>query len=173
MKILALDISGKATGWAVGDATAPPRTGIIKARGDSRGRTGLALMAALRDVLVTERPGLVVYEAPLLMANRAAAAATAHMLIGLAMCAEVACAARDVKCESVSIQTWRKEFLGTGRPDDPKAASIAMCQSLGWEVQGDDNRADACGVWAWGHIHRGEQKAVMKLLAAGGIMVRR
>lgn len=170
--ILALDLSKAGTGWAAGDATSPPRSGVQRMAGETRGAVGLSTSRWLAERLDAEKPTLVVYEEPLFAAHAKASAAAARMLIGMAMVVETVCAGRKVATRSVAIPTWRKAFLGKGNLPDAKVQAVRMCQSLGWTVDADHNRAEACGVWAWAHIHHGDAKGVLRLLSRGGLFVR-
>lgn len=163
MKILALDVSSARTGAAVGDATAPPRTFSRKFDG-GRGKVGAEFARWLRDLMMLENPDLVAFEAPLI-AGRQNNAATARMLIGLALSVETACYIKSTHCIEANIQAWRKVFLGTGRPDDPKRAALEMCKSIGLDVGGEHDRADAVGVWSWAHFNHGNRRGVMNMLS--------
>lgn len=169
MRILALDISSAATGFALGDGTGPPVTGRAAFGGRGRGAAGAAFAKWLRDLLLVERPGLVVAEAALFTAGPRAGVEVARMLLGLSFMAEVVCEMQAVRHLDVPVQSWRKAFLGHGRPQNPKRAAIAMCTGLGWDVGGDDNRADAAGVWCWAHLHHGNSRAMHKLLSASSV----
>ena len=85
--------------------------------------------------------------------------------MGLAFQTEVICESVGIDYRTVAISTWRKMFLGHGRPKDPKPLAIKTCQTLGWKIDGDDNRADACGVWAHAHFNHGNRKGIMRQLS--------
>jgi len=165
MKILALDISKKATGVAIGDGEGPPRTFSQGFKGDRAGAVGAAYAKWLRTLLVEERPALVAFEKPLMLSGPRAGAAVMRILTGLGFTTEVVCEVAGVRYEDVAVMTWRKLFLGHGRPADPKLAAINACQGHGWDVGEDDNQADACGVWAWAHFHHGNRKGIISQLS--------
>ena len=155
VRLLALDISKAGTGVALGDATEPPRSFVQGFNGVSRGHVGAHYAKWLRDLLVVEKPGVVVFEAPLMRAAAKGSTDAMRMLIGLAFQTEVMCAiglkSISIPAYEAHVTTWRKHFLGHGFPHDPKQAALNMCAQLGWETEGSHDRADACGVWAWGH----------------------
>lgn len=164
MRILALDISKRGTGMAVGDGSRPPHTALLRFPGIYFGQTGASYSRWLNDQIAVDRPDLIAYEAALIT-GAAGAAETRYTLIGLAMLTETIAELRGIRLVRANIQTWRKLFLGTGRPKDPKTAALAMCAGLCWDVQGDHNRAEACGVWAWAHHEHGNRRAVRDLLS--------
>ncbi len=169
MKILALDISKKATGVAIGDGDGPPRTLTQGFNADRPGAVGLAYAKWLRALLVEERPALVALEAALVLHGPRAGTAIMLLLQGLAYTTTVVCEGVGVPYETVAIMTWRKMFLGHGRPDNPKRAAIDACYKLHWDVEGDDNQADACGVWAFAHFTWGDRKAIQRQLSASAV----
>ena len=162
MKILALDVSKKATGVATGDGDGPPRSFSHGFTAERPGAVGLAYAKWLRTVLVDVKPALVVFEAPLILTGPRAGTVVMRILMGLAFTTEVVCESVEIPYRPVAISSWRKMFLGTGRPENPKLAAIKACQMHGWEVEGDDNRADACGIWAWAHFNHGNSKGIMR-----------
>lgn len=166
MKILALDISKSSTGGAIGDGSGPPRTFRGSFSGaPTRGHVGEAFREWLSDLVVIEKPDLLVFEAPLVNFGGARSPEVPRLMLGLSMVTEMICARRSIRCEQVMVQSWRKSFCGTGRPHNPKVATMAMCRSLGWEIGGSDDRADAAGVWAHAHITWGNRRGVVKMLS--------
>lgn len=107
----------------------------------------------LSELIRLHQVDLVAYEAPLPAgaARKHEQTGTSELLHGLAHCVEAITACWQVRCVSIHQQTWRKHFLGTARPDDPKGDCKRLCRTLGWWEAGDwdDNTADAAGVWAW------------------------
>ncbi len=162
MKILALDISKKATGVAIGDGEGPPRTFSQGFKGERPCAVGAAYAKWLRTLLVEERPALVAFEKPLILSGPRAGTAVMVILTGLAFATGMVCEIAGIRYHDVAISTWRKLFLGTGRPKNPKLDAINACQALGWDVGDDDNQADACGVWFWAHWHHGNGKGMIR-----------
>ena len=135
----------------------PPLTASVRFDVSSRGAVGAAYLGWLRDRLLASRPDLVAYEAPIMSARAKGSTDTLMILTGLAFLTETICDMKGVPVISVAAPTWRKAFLGEGFPDDPKARAVAMCRSLGWRVQTEDE-ADACGVWTWAHLLYGDAR---------------
>jgi len=71
---------------------------------------------------------------------------TYQRLHGLRAIAQKVCARREITVDAIHQSTWRKAFLGTGRPaGDTKVAALERCRVLGWDVKSKD-AAEACGV---------------------------
>lgn len=167
MKVMGLDISKASTGVAIGDASGPPR--VLRARftGSTHGQIGWSFLKWLRELCIVEAPDLICAEAAFVAAHNDLY--TSKLMLGMDMTAQIIAAMRGVEYQPVAVQTWRKAFLGNGRPDNPKRAAIRMCTQLGWDVDGSHDKADACGVWAWGHLYHGDQQAMRRLLSVGSI----
>ncbi|MEM7211962.1 MAG: hypothetical protein AAF479_08720 [Pseudomonadota bacterium] len=163
MKILALDISPRSTGVAIGDASGPPRNFRASFTGGSVGMMGHNFRTWFREALILEKPDFVCIEAAFV--GKTDDAYTQTLMLGFNFTAQTVAAGRNITCETVAVQTWRKAFLGHGRPKDPKQICIKQCAQLGWEVDGNHDRAEACGIWAWAHIYRGNRLAITKLLS--------
>ncbi len=168
-RILALDLSKRSTGWAEGYGAQAPTTGTVGFDGRTRGHDGGEFQSWLRDKLINYRPHLVVYEAPLFSARAKGSTNTLMVLMGLSYVTEIVCSGRGLVYFSVAVSTWRKAFLGHGFPDDPKAATMNMCQALGWSPQNHDE-ADACGVWAWAHLNHGDHADMLGQLSRAKVM---
>ncbi len=123
----------------------------------------------LRDLLIIEKPALVIYEAPLLRAAAKGSAEAMRLLIGLAFQTEVICAIRGITSHECHVASWRKAFLGHGYPHDPKQAALNMCGLLGWDTGGSHDRADAIGCWVWGHYTHGDRRAIQRALSASSM----
>ena len=171
-RIAAFDISKRSTGVACGDADGPPRSWVAHFDKPTAGGVGAAFSRFAQGVIKDNDAEVIVYEQALLVADRNASASTTRLLVGMTFALETVAHVAGVPIYAVAQQTWRKVFLGHGRPQNPKETCIRMCASLGWSVDHDDNRADACGVWAWGQHEHGDRKGLMRLLSKGGIMVR-
>lgn len=168
-RILALDISGASTGVAIGPGAEPPRNFAVSFVGATRGHVGANFAKWLRELLILEKPDLVAFEAPLVMATGSASMDSVRLLTGLAFQAEVICATRDVPCHAVQVQSWRKVFLGHGRPKDAKRAALAMCELLGWDVGGSHDRAEAVGVWTYAHFTYGDRREIQRALSGSAV----
>ena len=68
-----------------------------------------------------------------------------YMLEGMAL---AMCNRLNIPVMFVHQATWRKEFLGTGRPTDAKKEAVKMCQRLGIAVSSVD-AAESVGVCFW------------------------
>jgi hypothetical protein len=68
-----------------------------------------------------------------------------HMLEGIAC---TVCSRLNIPTVFVNQGTWRKAFLGNGRPKDAKREAKAMCDKLGIECSSLD-AAEAVGVCWW------------------------
>lgn len=74
--------------------------------------------------------------------------ATIHRLNGLAATAAKVCARLNIPAEYIDQTTWRKDFLGNGRPgDSAKCKQLAMktCKAMGITVPNADS-AEAVGI---------------------------
>jgi hypothetical protein len=119
----------------------------------------VALENELGDAIVAHRPRLVLTEAPLEKQQTAA-----RLMIGLANVVLMVCYRFDVRCREQSVNTMRRQILGTASfaDRDPatgkringsmnaKRAVLAWCHSQGWLDVTDDNEADARLCWAFG-----------------------
>ncbi len=159
MKLLALDLSKNATGWAVDgiESICPPRLGTWRPpKGRSIGHCGLAFQNWLYSSICEWGVDHLVYESP--MVGRAPRPGkksivmneeTTIVLVGMAFACEVIAASRSMPTSRVAISTWRKLFLGHGRPNDPKELAMECCRRLGWDAPSQD-AAEAAGIWVWG-----------------------
>lgn len=163
--LMGLDLSQHGCGIAYGDGSEPPISSVVDFGDLPRGRLFHKATVYLSDLVVMIRPRLICYEAPLLNTNRPNKAEVPFRLIGLAAIAESVAARYDLACHKVTPQEWRKDFLGRGYPSDPKKAALGFCAALGWDTGGDHNRADAFGVWAWGHLNHGYRAGMHTLLS--------
>lgn len=169
MQILALDLSFKATGVAYGAADAPPHSLTIEAAGGARARSAARLWSALRDHLVAHPAELIVMESPLVTSNRGSAATT-RIQCGIAMLVEACGELRGIPVREVAVSSWRKMFLGTGRPARPKEEAEAMCRLLGWNYGDSHDRAEAMGIWAWAQFTYGDRAAIVRLLSNASML---
>lgn len=166
-KIIGLDISKNSTGVAIGDGTGPPRVLRARFQGSTHGQIGEAFMRWLRELCVVESPGMICAEAAFV--GRTDNLYESKLMLGLDFTAQTVASMRRIEYQAVAVQTWRKAFLGHGRPENPKRAAILMCKTIGWDVDGSHDKADACGVWAWGHLYHGNTKGIHKMLSTGSV----
>lgn len=151
--IAAFDVNTKHVGVAVGG---PAHAGPFLYTWDLFGcsseddlvRSAASLYATVSQYCRTVwHPRFVYYEAPF---NPFASGQTSNQATsGLRSLATVAAAAAvnaNAVARPAHVQSWRKVFLGHGRPPNPKEATMARCFELGWEPKNDDE-ADAAGVW--------------------------
>jgi len=91
----------------------------------------------------------------------------AKLMMGMGVLAETICYGRQIDFMSIAPQTWRKLFLANGglKGQEAKRQCIQMCAQLGWNVEGNHDRAEACGVWAAAHLKWGNAKAIRQLLS--------
>lgn len=168
-RVLALDISGASTGVAIGHGAEAPRSFAVSFDGATRGHVGAGFAKWLRDLMIVEQPDLVVFEAPLRQSDENTSIDSVRLLTGLSFTTETICAMRGVKSYEAHVQSWRKVFLGHGRPANPKKAALAMCQMLGWDAGGSHDRADALGVWCWAHFNYGDRQEMQRALSGSAV----
>jgi hypothetical protein len=153
MRIGALDVSKSKTGWAVdGVDEGLPVHGVWEGA-DRRPNdlAGFLYMEWLSRWIKEHRPDRIIVEAPLVGGQRHGIKQKMEItypLIGLAWSTQAVARGYKIMNETVSVQTVRQHFLGTGYPADPKNAVLQRCRLLGWEPE-DDNAGDALAMWAW------------------------
>ncbi len=74
-----------------------------------------------------------------------ASLAAIFRIYGLEMVAVTTCQRLNIPAVFIGQGTWRKSFLGTGKPREAKKEAMAMCKRLGIECSSMD-AAEACGV---------------------------
>lgn len=181
MKVLALDLSKTSCGYAVGDGDTPPRLGSSRFVGETPPLLLSAFQRWLTSLVRSTGATMIVNETTLKFSGRETTnqrgqkkflgGSTASLVLMLRLEAVVLSTAglQFLPHREVAPQTWRKDFLGHGRPSDPKAAALAMCETLGWETAGIHDRADAAGIWAWAHLHYGNASGVHRLLSESAV----
>lgn len=145
---LALDLNTK-TGWAAGFVGQPkPRSwGVWDLAGPwPVAGKGAALADFLSDAITFWKPGLVIFEAPLI-AGKQSSHQTAYTTMGLAFMAEVVCFRRNIRVLQANVQTVRSRVLGQGRGMS-KQEIIAWVRRRDIDVT-DDNAADAIVLWLY------------------------
>lgn len=149
LPLVALDVSPKAVGVfgpsLCGFTWRPPSRDLPV------GYTGFAFQKFLYRFAEENGVEMYVYEAPhvggsgggIIMNEN-----TTIALIGMAFSVEVIGASLRIPVKRGHVGTWRKHFLGHGRPENPKQAALDRCRLLGWKVDGVD-AAEAAGLFAW------------------------
>ena len=183
MNILALDISAARTGLAFGDGSGPPVLRSHSFSADVPGETLWMYQRWLSTRLNEYQPDAVIMEAANMAMNAGSSADRARMAVELSGCTRAVVYGRTkMRTHDVMDSSWRKAFLGRGRfakEQDPetgqkisgakvaKREALALCKRLKWECLGEDDRADAAGVWFFAHktIPGGNAKGVSDMLA--------
>lgn len=135
------------------------------------------------------RPGLVVFEAPFIPmgparpGRRPMNMTTLRRLIGLTETIAAVCWELRIECREATVLEIARFFVGTQRfpgatADErrraKKACTIEMCGAFGWDVQGNDDAADALALWSMAecqvdpraHSQRGGEGALFLRAAA-------
>lgn len=153
MRVLALDISQRATGFAVDRSdNRPPLTGTwgVPARCANHGEVGFEFMKWLRPMVAVNEVELLAFEAPMVPSGGswgvATNAETIQTLIGLCWAAQIVAAEKVIRDVGARPQTVRKHFCGSGHAKKPDVQ--ARCRLLGWPFKTPDE-ADALALWSW------------------------
>lgn len=155
MSILALDVSGKMTGWAFGLPTEKPISGFEpwKREGDTEDdifRTGMIWLHRQMAVL---NPAIVAIEAPIKTSGGGFTnSASQAMLLGLqGVLRGVVKSKLPGRAHLIASSTARKTFIGKGGNfgGDPKTLVQAEVVRRGWLSIGDaqPDRCDALALW--------------------------
>lgn len=172
MKILALDPAEYKLGWALGDAGAKPKVGVLKLRDkderteEASGRFALWLHGQLSgvDLLVVE------HFLPSGALKGATTADTREGAIGLAYAARAVAAIHGVPYRSPYPNQIRSHFIKRvtmGSPGETKRAVIKMAQMLDYIPKDcfDDNIADACALFDFASSHFASKAAAFAFTA--------
>lgn len=153
--IFALDL-GSRCGFAAGHPGDEVRSGAVRLKeADETGAiAGSNLICFLQEQWSTERPALVVKEAPLHLEGfrkRANSNVAVRLTLGLHFIVESMAMRFGVRWEEVHPARVRKHFIGIGRMGEraeTKAAVVHRCQVLGLLPRSstDDDRADALAI---------------------------
>lgn len=152
MKVLALDISKRSTGWAVDGEDGRPRAGCYRGASEHLpGKAGAVFSEWLCSMIDAHKPDLIAVEAAAFGASGSGdfrmSKEISKLLIGLAFLAETVAASYQLRYSEYAVQTVRAHFVGAGRPKNPKKAVRDRCNLLGWETRNDDE-GDALALWA-------------------------
>jgi len=182
--IFAFDLATK-TGFAIGRDGEKLHSGtwVLKSPEDEAERAFGNLTCKIRDAISFHGvPDFLIYEAPIspgalrqeavsfdadgtvasVKKVRRTNAVTTYLLVGLAAVAAGVPCAWGVRPRKAHVGSVRKSFLGTGYPDDPKAAVVRQCRLLGHSPK-DDNEADAIALW----YHQSGQTELLRRMSAG------
>lgn len=158
--ILTIDGSTTCTGFAFGGRNdRAPRGGVWKLPGADEQVFDRTLSLAYDSTLLlaqTIKAVEVCIEAPINNVASGGNAHTAMALIQLTGAFRAAAYRANCRVRLIAVSTVRKTFIGKGnlQKHEAKAAVIARCRQLGWDVTDsdglvNDNRADANAVWYW------------------------
>lgn len=153
--ILALDVSGRLTGWSYGFPDDKPTSGYVQWRreGDTEDEVFVRALKWLNSQIVAMSPEIVAIEAPIKRSGGGFTNSQSQaMLIGLQGVLRAVVKARlPGRAVLVASSTVRKTFIGKGGnfDGDPKQLVQAECVARGFiapeDVQGD--RCDAIALW--------------------------
>jgi len=144
----------------------------LKSPEDPPQRAARKMGIVLRDLFAANRPDVVYIEQPVRGGvNMQTNANTSLVLSGLFMSVYALCGPYGIRCQDAHVQSVRKHFLKTGRPENPKKAVLDRCYALGWLDQDckDDNRADALAIFSFAcmkEIERGYTAPAMGPIGA-------
>ena len=171
--ILGLDISKTCTGICFGQVGAVPKFASIKSSGVDDGVALCRLGEWLIDFpKINGRPDAVFFEGQINMAafmgrydeekGKVSMSSSPDITITLAKLVgivEFICGMKKLRCESMTVNTVRKAFLGNGglKKEVAKPAAKRLCHALGWEPSNTDE-SDAGAVWYAGGLRIAPQK---------------
>ncbi len=168
-KILALDISKKATAWAVGNAGEKPVVGVVSFNKYGRDTKAVdddvwwAAFLWAKDLMQTHRPDVAYIEAPMQRVGTDEAGrqvSSAKTILTLwAMQTAIRLPIRAI-LGSPAVIVWpstaRKSFTGRGTYPEGQAKDVVRAHAirLGWltEENATEDKADACCVFGHGCI---------------------
>jgi hypothetical protein len=148
--ILALDLA-TTTGWAIGRPDRTPRFNSFRIAkpGVERCNVYRSFRIWIEDFTRNHKPKLIVYESPAspMIMQGHTNIDTIKRLIGLCEHLEEWCVGTGIELREASVGQVRAHFIGSNmKRDAAKAATIARCHELGWDVS-NDNEGDACALW--------------------------
>jgi crossover junction endodeoxyribonuclease RuvC len=192
--ILALDVATR-VGWAAGETGATPQFGSVDFA--SKSGTGEVLSRWrywLMDRIFSFRPDLCAFESPYIPVARPPRlvrggstvarasgpppmnALTLRRLLAMTGFVEEIAFERGIPCYEATVLDISNYFLGTTkfmgrnyeeRRGSKKAATIAACRRLGWEVGENDDAADALGLWAYAEHILAPETSARRMAGAG------
>lgn len=164
MKILALDLSKRSTGfayWEEGSAVAGYGSWCLGSEHTPRGMVYLNLHQRMDELRSICRFEHVFFEEPMnpVKLQGHTNIDTLRVLGGLASHVESYCEARSCRSiNAVNLSSWRATFIGKQKRGTKSATlkdlSIERCHQLGWKPKNDDE-ADALGLLDYACMFRG------------------
>lgn len=160
MKVLALDQSVKATGWAIVSRRTLGLPPIVEASGFFGTKGALttrdkvdAFVDQVRQLLLDYEPEHVIWEKPNAFMGAHGVTARTLILTRLDEAMTRVCEQLDVSCEAVAANTWRAKILGKGAGKLPRAEAkqraLNYCRWMDMRVNSDDEAEAICiGFWA-------------------------
>lgn len=152
--ILALDLNSKQCGIACGgERDGAPRcmswTLFGTATEDDLARSLATLYTSISSLCKLLHPQFVYYEAPFNPQDAKGHTNAQSIRSGLSLAAIAMAAGQNAGAitKPGHTQSWRKTFVGHGRPENPKQVTMDRCKLLGWSIKNEDE-ADAAGLWA-------------------------
>jgi len=147
VNFLTLDVAGR-TGWAVGSPGDDPLWGAqqIALPNADPGAIFAHYDTWLRHMIHTFQPELVFAE--MAFVNPRAPQAVMR-LAGYKAITQYRCFADDRRLQFKSPAEITSFFVGRFKQGTKKNATIARCRQYGWEVDEDDDAADALALWVF------------------------
>jgi hypothetical protein len=140
------------TGVAFGEVHGPPELQVIRLK--ERGNTLVLACGNAADwwIRMIERLSPIdalAIEAPITVTWGKTNHDTMALAQGLYAIFTGIADAHRIKVMSVTVRSWRAHFLGTAKlpRQAAKERALLVCKHLGWETHGNDNAADAAGIW--------------------------
>lgn len=161
MKVLALDLSKRSTGWACWNGESErPIYGHWRLGSEftTDGAVFAKLHSEMNALFRVQRYDVIYFEEPIHPAQLSGHTNAKTIRLAAGLAAHVESFAYAVCCrrvEAINVQTWRKDFIGRqsipkgGKRGDArnllKELTIERCRQLGFTPQRDDE-ADAIGI---------------------------
>ena len=150
MRVLAFDLSSH-VGWALFDGRRLVRSDTWNTPPEMVGRFGRRFTAAYvfaREIITTQKPDLIAFEAPIQPRAGTRDLKNTHplnlrFLQGLATIFEMVAHIEGVRCVEVANGTAKKRLTGSGRAKKPDMVVAAIKQGF---IVANDHEADACAV---------------------------
>lgn len=150
MRVLAFDLSG-AVGWALFDDHRLVRSDTFRVPPERFGQYGKRFTAAYvfaREIIATQKPDVVAFEAPIQPRAGTRDLKNTHplnlrFLTGLASIFEMVAHMESVRCVEVANGTAKKRLAGSGRAKKPAMVIAAIKAGF---IVANDHEADACAV---------------------------
>jgi Holliday junction resolvasome RuvABC endonuclease subunit len=150
VRVLAFDLSSH-VGWALFDDRQLVRSDTWNTPPEMVGRFGRRFTAAYvfaREIIATQKPDVVAFEAPIQPRAGTRDLKNTHpinlrFLQGLATIFEMVAHMENVRCVEVANGTAKKRLAGSGRAKKPAMIVAAIKQGF---IVANDHEADACAV---------------------------